>query len=70
MQRHGLTVQSVDDYCRIFTESLEDLLKPQYAGKLVIPDASQHTTTAQWMASLHKVMGGNFLRLFEEVWDV
>lgn len=39
-------------------KSLEDLLKPQYAGKLVIPDASQHTTTAQWMASLHKVMGG------------
>ena len=38
-------------------KSLEDLLKPQYRGKLVIPDASQHTTTAQWMASLHKVMG-------------
>ena len=39
-------------------KSLEDLLKPQYRGKVVIPDASQHTTTAQWMASLHKVMGG------------
>lgn len=39
-------------------KSLEDLLKPQYRGKLVIPDASQHTTTAQWMASLHRVMGG------------
>ena len=39
-------------------KSLEDLVKPQYKGKLVIPDASQHTTTAQWMASLHKVMGG------------
>ena len=38
-------------------KSLEDLLKPQYQGKVVIPDASQHTTTAQWMASLHKVMG-------------
>ena len=37
---------------------MEDLLKPQYRGKVVIPDASQHTTTAQWMASLHKVMGG------------
>src|SRR4029453_11051860 len=32
--------------------------KPQYRGKVVIPDASQHTTTAQWLASLHKVMGG------------
>jgi hypothetical protein len=40
-------------------KSLEDLLKPQYRGKVVIPDASQHTTTAQWMASLHKVMGGH-----------
>jgi iron(III) transport system substrate-binding protein len=38
-------------------KSLEDLLKPQYRGKLVMPDASQHTTTAQWLASLHKVMG-------------
>jgi iron(III) transport system substrate-binding protein len=39
-------------------KSLEDLVKPQYKGKVVIPDASQHTTTAQWMANLHKVMGG------------
>jgi iron(III) transport system substrate-binding protein len=39
-------------------KSLEDLVKPQYKGKVVIPDASQHTTTAQWMASLHKVMSG------------
>jgi iron(III) transport system substrate-binding protein len=39
-------------------KSLEDLLKPQYRGKLVMPDPSQHTTTAQWLASLHKVMGG------------
>lgn len=38
-------------------KSLEDLTKPQYKGKVVVPDASQHTTTAQWMANLHKVMG-------------
>jgi iron(III) transport system substrate-binding protein len=38
-------------------KSLEDLVKPQYKGKVVVPDPSQHTTTAQWMASLHKVMG-------------
>jgi iron(III) transport system substrate-binding protein len=38
-------------------KSLDDLVKPQYKGKVVVPDASQHTTTAQWMASLHKVMG-------------
>jgi iron(III) transport system substrate-binding protein len=39
-------------------KSLEDLLKPQFRGKVVMPDASQHTTTAQWLASLYKVLGG------------
>ncbi len=38
-------------------KSLEDLLKPQYRGKLVMADPTQHTTTAQWLASLYKVMG-------------
>ncbi|HEX9274767.1 MAG TPA: extracellular solute-binding protein, partial [Candidatus Binatia bacterium] len=38
-------------------KSLEDLLKPQYKGKLVMPDPTQHTTTAQWLGSLYKVMG-------------
>lgn len=38
-------------------KSLEDLLKPQYKGKLVMPDPTQHTTTAQWLASLDKLMG-------------
>jgi iron(III) transport system substrate-binding protein len=38
-------------------KSLEDLLKPQYRGKVVMPDPTQHTTTAQWLASLHKLMG-------------
>lgn len=38
-------------------KSLEDLVKPQYKGKLVVPDPSVHTTTAQWLASLHKIMG-------------
>jgi SAM-dependent methyltransferase len=33
MQHHGLTVLSVDDYCRIFTESLEDLLNYAYHRK-------------------------------------
>ena len=37
--------------------SLEDLAKPQYKGKLVMPDPTQHTTTTQWLASLHKLMG-------------
>ena len=37
--------------------SLEDLVKPQYKGKIVMPDPTQHTTTTQWLASLWKVMG-------------
>ena len=38
-------------------KSLEDLLRPQFRGKLVMPDPSQHTTTAQWLVSLQKIMG-------------
>jgi ubiquinone/menaquinone biosynthesis C-methylase UbiE len=33
MQRHGLTVRSVESYCRLFTESLEDLLNYAYHRK-------------------------------------
>ena len=47
-------------------KSLDDLLKPQYKGKLVMPDPTQHTTTAQWLASLYKLMGkekaGKYIR--------
>ena len=38
-------------------KSLEDLVKPQYRGRLVMPDPTQHTTTTQWVASLEKLMG-------------
>jgi iron(III) transport system substrate-binding protein len=38
-------------------KSLNDLIKPQYRGKLVMPDPTQHTTTTQWVASLEKLMG-------------
>ena len=40
-----------------FPKSLEDLAKPQYKGRIVMPDPTQHTTTTQWLASLHKIMG-------------
>jgi ubiquinone/menaquinone biosynthesis C-methylase UbiE len=33
MERHGLIVQGQDDYCRFFTESLEDLLNFAYHRK-------------------------------------
>ena len=40
-----------------YPKSLEDLAKPMYKGKIVMPDPTQHTTTTQWLASLHKIMG-------------
>ena len=33
-------------------KSIEDLLKAQYRGKIVMADPTQHTTTTQWVASL------------------
>ena len=38
-------------------KSFEDLLKPQYKGKFVMPDPTQHTTTLQFLSNLHKLMG-------------
>ena len=38
-------------------KTFEDLVKPQYRGKLVMADPTLHTTTAQWLANLHKLMG-------------
>ena len=38
-------------------KSLEDILRPQFKGKIAMPDPSQHLTTTQWLASLHKVIG-------------
>ncbi len=38
-------------------KSLEDIVKPQFRGKLVMPDPTQHITTTSWVASLPTVMG-------------
>ena len=38
-------------------KTLEDLVKPQYRGKLVMPDPTLHTTTAQWLVNVHKLIG-------------
>lgn len=38
-------------------KSFEDLVKPQFRGKVVMPDPTQHTTTTQWVASLPKLLG-------------
>ena len=40
-------------------KTLEDLVKPQYRGKLVMADPTLHTTTAQWLANLHKLIGAD-----------
>jgi len=38
-------------------KSLEDILRPEFKGKIAMPDPSQHLTTTQWLASLHKIIG-------------
>ena len=37
-------------------KSLEDVVKPEYRGKLVMPHPVNHTLTTQWLASLDKIM--------------
>lgn len=41
MQRHGLEVQGIESYCRLFTESLEDLLNYAYHRKAMQGKATQ-----------------------------
>jgi iron(III) transport system substrate-binding protein len=41
-------------------KTLNDLLDPKWKGKLVVPDPTQHTTTAVWLANLQKVLGGGY----------
>jgi iron(III) transport system substrate-binding protein len=36
--------------------SLEELVKPEYRGKVVMPHPVNHTLTTQWLASLEKIM--------------
>ena len=38
-------------------KSFEDLVKPQFKGKVIMPDPTQHTTTTQWVASLAEAFG-------------
>jgi iron(III) transport system substrate-binding protein len=37
-------------------KTLEDVVKPAYRGKLVMPHPVNHTLTTQWLASLDKIM--------------
>ena len=38
-------------------KTLEDLARPQFKGKIAMPDPGQHVTTTQWLANLEKVIG-------------
>jgi iron(III) transport system substrate-binding protein len=38
-------------------KSYDDLLDPKWKGKFVMADPTTNTTTIQWLASLHKIMG-------------
>jgi iron(III) transport system substrate-binding protein len=38
-------------------KSYEGLLDPKWKGKFVMADPTRHTTTTQWLSSLHKIMG-------------
>ena len=37
-------------------KTLEDVVKPEFKGKLVMPHPTGHTLTTQWLASLDKIM--------------
>lgn len=39
-------------------KSFQDLLNPKWREKIAIPDPTQHTTTTQWLANLHAILGG------------
>ncbi len=47
--------------------SLEDFLNPRWRGKWVIPDPSQHFTTAEWLRNLEKVYGADWLTLVRKL---
>jgi hypothetical protein len=60
MERHGLVLAGMDDYCRFFTESLEDLLNYAYHRKSMKGKSTQeqdfHGDTAPMSAeALNKV---------------
>jgi iron(III) transport system substrate-binding protein len=38
-------------------KTLEDLARPQFKGKIAMPDPGQHVTTTQWLANVQKVIG-------------
>jgi SAM-dependent methyltransferase len=71
MERHGLVVRGQDDYCRLFTESLEDLLNFAYHRKATQGKAAEeqdfHGDTAPMSAdALNKV--GTAYRIYSAIY--
>ncbi len=48
-------------------KTLNDLLDPKWKGKVVMPDPTQHTTTAVWLANLQKVLGAQHRSFVERL---
>ncbi|MGH2403283.1 MAG: ABC transporter substrate-binding protein [bacterium] len=44
-----------------------DLLDPKWKGKIVMPDPTQHTTTATWVMNLEKAVGRNWREYVERL---
>ena len=73
MQRHGLEVQGIESYCRLFTESLEDLLNYAYHRKAMSGKQEQeqdfHGDTAPMSAeALNKV--GTAYKVYSTIYPV
>jgi iron(III) transport system substrate-binding protein len=47
--------------------TLADLLDPRWKGRLVMPDPTQHTTTAVWLANLARVLGAQHRSFVERL---
>ncbi len=47
--------------------SLTDLLDPKWKGKVVMADPTLHTTTAQWLMELRRVLGGQWRPFLEQL---
>ncbi len=48
-------------------KTLGDLLSDKWKGKVVMPDPTQHLTTAVWLANLQSVMGGEYRPFVERL---
>jgi len=49
-------------------KTLEDLARPQFKGKLAMPDPGQHVTTTQWLANLQKIIGREKAEKLIPIW--